>query len=194
MTSPARIPTAICNERKFSPSKFRRADTGVGLLAVDFVAGMSRETGRIPDAATQSCGYQIVDLLGIALECGSEKLPIANSAARSALYQRCASFIRNEMANPDLDPQTTAEANGISTRYLHKIFQEAGQSFGEFLRSARLERCRRNLCDPGSSALPIGEIAYRAGFRSQSHFSKLFKKRFALSPADARAAACFAQE
>jgi AraC family transcriptional regulator, positive regulator of tynA and feaB len=165
------------------------AGAGVGRLTADFLKCVSREADHLPEAAAFSYGSQVIDLVGIMLECGSEKLPIAHSAVKSALYRRCSSFIRSQIANADLDPQTAADANGISARYLHRIFQEAGQTFGEFLRVERLQRCRRDLIDPAKSPATIGEIAYRAGFRTQSHFSKLFKKQFGVSPADMRRAA-----
>ena len=188
-----KIPAATLGSRIGKVGRFigqpYSASAGVGRLTADFLKCVSREADHLPEAAAFSYGTQVIDLVGIMLECGSEKLPIAHSAVKSALYQRCSSFIRSQIANADLDPQTAADANGISARYLHRIVQEAGQTFGEFLRGERLQRCRRDLIDPAKSPATIGEIAYRAGFRTQSHFSKLFKKQFGVSPADMRRAA-----
>ncbi len=185
-----KIPNTVLTSRVGKVGRFLgmaySAGGGVGRLAADFLIGTAREVARIPETAAHSCGLQIADLIGIALECGSEKLPIAHSAIKSALYRRCLSFVRTQIANPDLDPELTARANGISTRYLHRIFQESGQSFGDFLRMERLRQCHRDLSDPSKSAVPIGEIAYRAGFRSQSHFVRAFKKTFAALPSEVR--------
>jgi AraC family transcriptional activator of tynA and feaB len=168
--------------------------TGVGRLAVEFAAGLSRESRQIHQQAAVGCGYQVIELIGIALETGDERLPISDSVVKSALFRRCAAFIRSEIANPELDPELVADANGISVRYLHRIFQDAGQTVGEFLRQQRLERCHRDLSDPSKSAASIGEIALRAGFRNRSHFAKLFKDRFGISAADIRRAAGFVRD
>jgi AraC family transcriptional regulator len=50
---------------------------------------------------------------------------------------------------------------------------------GEFRRAAKIERAARMLGDPRKG---LAEIAVAAGFVDQSHFSRLFKARFGMSP------------
>src|SRR5207248_4137680 len=70
----------------------------------------------------------------------------------------------------------------ISTRYLHRVFETAGLSVCDFIRSARLDRCRRDLIDPAFAEEPISVIASRWGLPSAPHFSRLFRKAYGCSP------------
>jgi AraC-like DNA-binding protein len=165
------------------------ARTGIGRLTAEFLGGIAREANVLPHDAKAAFGHQVVDLVGLMLDCNGDRLPIAHSATKSALYRRCLALIRSRLGDPDLDPLSAAAAVGISPRYLHRVFQEAGKSFGGVLQDERLERSRRDLCDPGKMTLSIGEVASRAGFRSQSHFFDLFRKKFGASPGALRRAA-----
>lgn len=62
--------------------------------------------------------------------------------------------------DPDLPPVSVAARFGISPRYLHKLFEETGTSFSQWLQARRLERCRRELADPAFQSHGIAEIAY----------------------------------
>lgn len=52
-----------------------------------------------------------------------------------------------------------AEAEGISPRYVQKLFENAGETFGHYLRLRRLERCRAELSDPKYDHLSITKSA-----------------------------------
>jgi AraC-like DNA-binding protein len=51
---------------------------------------------------------------------------------------------------------------------------------------ARLQACRKALSDPRCVSFSVSEIAYAWGFNDLSHFSKAFRKRFGVSPAQYR--------
>jgi AraC-like DNA-binding protein len=70
----------------------------------------------------------------------------------------------------------------VSLRYLHAVFRSFGTSIGETILDRRLALCHSRLvADPH---LRIGEVAYRAGFKSHAHFSTTFKARYGASPRD----------
>jgi AraC-like DNA-binding protein len=52
-------------------------------------------------------------------------------------------------------------------------------SVQEFIFAIRLKRAAQLLRESGMS---VTEIAYNVGFKDPSHFSKLFKKQFGVSP------------
>ena len=60
-----------------------------------------------------------------------------------------------------------------------------GQSFSKVLLNSRLE-CGLNLLQTTSRS--ISEIAYESGFKTPSHFSDVFKKRFGIPPKNIRSA------
>lgn len=89
-------------------------------------------------------------------------------------------FINDNLANPDITPQTTAAALGISSRYLHKMFAENGTTFMSYLTSRRLANIRVDLMV--NRRLPISAVAYRWGFKELSTFSRAFKAHYGCTP------------
>jgi AraC-like DNA-binding protein len=43
------------------------------------------------------------------------------------------------------------------------------------------------LSDPRAGSLPVAEIAFRAGFLDAGYFTRLFRKRFGITPREWRA-------
>ena len=64
----------------------------------------------------------------------------------------------------------------------------------DFIRSARLDRCRRDLLDPAFADQPISAIASRWGLPSAPHFSRLFRQAYGCSPREFRRDAAVAAE
>ncbi len=98
------------------------------------------------------------------------------------IYQK----IETLLGAPNLTPQRIAEEQGVSLRYLQKLFALSGQTFSAYVRSRRLERCRADLVSPLYADLSITEICYRWGFNASSHFSRAFRDAFGQSPREYR--------
>jgi AraC-like DNA-binding protein len=58
-----------------------------------------------------------------------------------------------------------------------------------WIRSRRLDRCRRELVDPLAAHRPVGEVAARWGFPDAAHFSRAFRAEFGEPPSVVRARA-----
>lgn len=94
--------------------------------------------------------------------------------------------LRRHLADPDLSPKILAERLRVSVRTIHKRFEDADTTFGQWVLDNRLLACRRALDDPRHAAFTISQIAFGWGFNDLSHFSKAFKARFGVSPAQYR--------
>ena len=110
---------------------------------------------------------------------------------RSAYYdafftEALLAYCRQHLHDAELSPQRAADHLGISLRTLHSRFRQIGQSFSRWVLEHRLEACRAALRDENQRALHISEIAYRWGFNDLSHFNKVFRARFDMSPRDWR--------
>jgi len=91
---------------------------------------------------------------------------------------------RAQARRSDLTPARVAEAEGISERYLQKLFEGSGSSFTHYVRERRLQRASAELSSPAEAHHSISEIAYRNGFNDSAHFSRAFRHRFGLSRAN----------
>ena len=73
-----------------------------------------------------------------------------------------------------------ARAVGVSPSQLAHGFRERlGTTPGEYLRRLRVEWAAARLLDRDSS---IAEIALRAGFYDQSHFTRVFRRQYGITP------------
>jgi len=98
------------------------------------------------------------------------------------IFQR----IEARLGSADLDPKRIAQEQGVSVRYLQKLFSMSGNTFSGYVRSRRLARCRADLISPLYADLSITEICYRWGFNASSHFSRAFREEFGQSPREYR--------
>lgn len=108
--------------------------------------------------------------------------------ARTAHLHRICQSIETLLSDPDLSPARVAEEHGVSLRYMQKLFTAEGNSFSNYVRSRRLERCRADLISPQHAQLSISEICFRWGFNSSAHFSRAFREQYGTSPREYRSA------
>jgi acetamidase/formamidase/AraC-like DNA-binding protein len=108
------------------------------------------------------------------------------TAAQAAILHRLCQTIERKLDDPDLTPARVAETEGISERYLQKLFEGSGSSFTHYLRERRLQRTSAELSNPAEIHHSISEIAYRNGFNDSAHFSRAFRHRFGHSPREFR--------
>jgi AraC family transcriptional regulator, positive regulator of tynA and feaB len=82
-----------------------------------------------------------------------------------------------------------AAALAMSARYVSDIFGANEQSVSHYIWERRLQKCHAALADPFQRGRSISSIAFGWGFNDTSHFSRLFKSRYGVSPRDYRARA-----
>lgn len=124
----------------------------------------------------------IVDLLVTALESDGKAPAVESNLTKSAYLQRALSFIDAHLNSTDISPELIARQLGIKKRYLYDVFNSHEQSLGTVIREKRLERCHQALADKKMANLSVTEIAYNWGFTSYTHFSRVFKEKYHISP------------
>lgn len=127
---------------------------------------------------------QLGSLLGLAT--GFHE-PEERTRHRGQLARQILRRIESDYADPDLSPERVAEDCGISKRYLQTLLAGSGTSFVQELNATRLDRASDLLGDPRARTLAIADIAYRSGFLDPGYFTRLFRKRFGITPRDWRA-------
>jgi AraC-like DNA-binding protein len=157
-------------------------DTPTGALLAGTLATLARERGRFAAEEGAAVGRHALDLVATTLEATPEAGGAVFSRGSAALLARINVYLRDNLADPELDPARLAAAHGISVRHVHRLFHESGDTVAAAIRRARLDRCRADLADPRQRARAITEIALRWGFNDSAHFSRAFKARFGLPP------------
>jgi AraC-like DNA-binding protein len=158
--------------------------TGLGALLSPVLAGLEPDLGAGTDAGTH-LSDAVVDLIAACFSSGDERGPMPSR--RGQLIGHIRAYVEANLSSPDLDVASIAAAHHISISYLQKLFASESMSVAAFIRERRLDRCRRDLADPGNAHRSAASIAARWGFHDASHFSRLFRSTYGMTPGDCRA-------
>ncbi len=97
------------------------------------------------------------------------------------------SYIEANLGDPDLDPDRDRPCELHLDRATCTSCSRAKRtSVCQWIRTARLEHCRRDLLDPALGHLTILAIASRWGLPGPQHFSRLFRAAYGCSPSEYR--------
>lgn len=162
---------------------------GTGRIASDLLHAILREGVSLTQAEATHLAEHVSDIVALSLLAGDGGGASSESASRRALYHRMTQHVASRLGEPDLSPQDVAVGTGVSVRYLHRVFQDTGQSFSEYLRTQRLARSLEQLRNPLLRHRPVTGIAYDNGFTSATHFTTAFRRRYGTTPTEARRAA-----
>jgi AraC-like DNA-binding protein len=160
---------------------------GLGGMVVPYLTQLAGNLDQLAGTTGARLAHSALDLVTTVFtrELGLDEV---SADPHRALVQRIRSYIDRNLASTDLGPATIASAHFISTRHLHGLFQEQGVTVSTWIRTRRLEQCRRDLLDPMLADRPVAAIAARWGFVDAAHFSRAFKTAFGISPSEYRAA------
>ena len=157
--------------------------TGLGAMLSPVLAGLEPEveTGATAGAHLSDA---VIDLIA-ACFAGDEHVA-SPSARRDQLMTGIFAHIEANLSDPRLDVSSIAAAHHISASYLQKLFASESISVAAFIRARRLERCRRDLASPSHAPRSAASIAAQWGFPDPSHFSRLFRNTFGMTPGECR--------
>lgn len=167
-----------------SPFLAELADTAVSAISADPPVGEMLTRNAVNLLATLAA-----EQLGRARAGGAPGVgggPADGPVGRTPLMARVLGFIDEHLADADLSPEVIAGAHHISVRYLHRLFQDEGTSVGRWVQRRRLEECRRDLVLGIRNRRTIASVAGRWGFLSATHFSRVFRAAYGMSPSEWR--------
>ncbi|MEV7141843.1 helix-turn-helix domain-containing protein [Streptomyces tauricus] len=110
----------------------------------------------------------------------------ARAPMEATLSLRITQYIRAHLTDPDLSAARIAAAHGISVRHLYAVLSRSGISLGDWIRARRLAECKRDLAGPNGRLRTIAAIGRSWGFLDATHFSKVFRQAYGMSPRDWR--------
>ncbi|TDD66749.1 helix-turn-helix domain-containing protein [Actinomadura rubrisoli] len=159
-----------------------------GRLVTSLLSAIAEDGGTADEPYAHHLGGAIVELVtGAASEwLGTAPAPSPDAAE---MLRAIVDWIEARLHDPALSPAAIAEAHHISVRQLYRVFQPKGTTVARYVRSRRLEHCRRELRDPFLATQRIGAIAGRWGLPDAAAFSRAFRAAYGVTPSAYRAAA-----
>ncbi|MFC4008865.1 helix-turn-helix domain-containing protein [Nonomuraea purpurea] len=164
------------------------AADGVGAVLYGFLRDLAEARRALSPSDGLRLGMVLIDLVSAFFSATVETDPMPlPGAGRQALTVSIQTFVLQNLDDPELTPHSIAAAHHISVSYLHRLFQDRGETVSAWIRNHRLRRARRDLADPALATVPIHVIASRWGFSHSSAFSRAFRIAYGVSPRDFRA-------
>lgn len=179
------LPTALAKAALLRITANRQvSQTPAARVFAATVVEFAAQAPRLGPAAGREMGEHMAGLLWTVLR-GTAR---SDTRQPDSLHARILDYIEVHLGD-DLSPETLAAAHHVSVRHLHKLFQHRGETVGGYVRRRRLDRIRRTLADPDLAHRPMSSVAAQWGIAEASHFSKLFRAEFGVSPREFRATA-----
>lgn len=149
--------------------------------------GAGYETAdQLSPSAAALFSQHLLDLLCEAFAGVQPDQPAPSKAWRAALFVRACRLIALDYGRPDLRPDLIADQLGISTRMLHRIFAEHGESVMQHVLRERIGRAAKLLACTQARDRTITEIAFACGFNDLTHFGRVFDEQMNMTPSEWR--------
>ena len=171
------IETVFSNEQSKSESagiQIVQASTGQSFQILNTIQTTLNDT-EIPEPIRQ---HRLLEPLiwlkynGISLSPHEEEKPLS----------KVRRLIQTNLSHPWRSNEVAGHF-AISEATMRRWLAKSGQGFSKILQNTRLEH---GLSLLQSTDIPIAEIALNCGFKTPSHFSDSFKKRFGIKPSEIR--------
>ena len=170
------------NEDSAAPVALRRA-YGIGGAQMQHIVGaLTNEAGdgtpsglAFVDTLTTALGLQLVQQAGT-----SRSAPPRIRGGLAPAVRRRVLELMDAQPDAHLTIDALARVAGLSPAHFARAFKESiGRAPHQHLLTLRLERARRMLEAPDAA---LSDVALRAGFADQAHFTRFFKRHYGLTP------------
>jgi len=122
---------------------------------------------------------RLLEIFGRHLSILSNQIAVESASSEPAAVTRARQFIAQNQDDA-ICLATVAKSVNTSTFYFCKLFKKStGLTFTDYLARVRIEKAKALLLKPD---LRVSEIAYEVGFRSLTHFNRVFRKLTGDSP------------
>lgn len=163
-------------------------DPALRLLIKYLDAVLAADELNHPEVA-RSASAHILDLVALALGARTDQAEAALGGAKAARLKALKADVMSMLGNSELSSELIASRHGISSRYVRKLFEQAGTSFTSFVLGERLARVRRMLRESRHAHLTIAQLAHACGFNDISYFNRAFRRHFGVTPTEVRESA-----
>jgi AraC-like DNA-binding protein len=141
---------------------------------------------RFDGPGAEALGQPSIDLLRAVITTHLDAVHLAKESLRSTLLLRILEYARAHLTDPGLNAAQIAAAHHMSVRRLYRVMAEGGISLADWIRTYRLEECRKEFRRPAARLTTIEAIARRWGFTDMSNFGRIFRTAYGMSPREWR--------
>ncbi len=114
------------------------------------------------------------------LECIEDIYPYLNASQVNPVIRDAVTYILENINKP-ITLESLAERVQLSPSYFSTLFRkERGQTFSDFLISARMEKAKTLLRE--NALLTIFQISEQVGYDDSNYFSRIFKQKVGIPP------------
>ena len=159
---------------------------GLVQITIDLLKSLVVQAASLTETEQRTVAEVTLDLIAAVVHSETGFGQSEQGSSQVARMSRILSYLEEHFADHDLTPAKVAEANAVSTRHLHNLFQHSGITVTKWIWERRLKAAREDLLNPALADRSITEIAYQRGFNDSAHFSRTFKARFQITPSRLR--------
>jgi AraC-like DNA-binding protein len=106
-------------------------------------------------------------------------------SVRARRVTQACQYIEAQLGNPELTVESIAKGLGVCTRYIRFLFKDTEKP-SQYILRRRLEESANQLTNILNQNVSIAAIAFRCGFNSAAHFSRVFHGHYGTTPRDYR--------
>ncbi|UXU76431.1 MULTISPECIES: helix-turn-helix domain-containing protein [unclassified Paracoccus (in: a-proteobacteria)] len=182
MTS-VHLPRALCLEGRGALPLIGHRLAASHPLAVSLAALISEGP---EDEGLRIAGDYVFDFVAMVFRPQNRPGGAAAFRDRDGRFRLACDTIETHLSDPDFSIERLAALVNMSRRQLQRDFSDHGTTFTHFL----AERRSRLIADHLRRAAALGrrpviaELAFRAGFSDLSHFNRVFRHHYGMTPCD----------
>jgi len=169
-------------------------NTGLVPAIANLLKSLAVQVNNMSETDQYTLTNTLLELTWASIRAASTQPKNHQHDSQLKLLHRILDYMEQHYADCELTPKSVALANGISMRYLHRLFQQSGMAVSKWIWERRLKATREDIIDPNKVSMRISEIAFFHGFNDPAHFSRSFRERFNISPSKLRIKLCKEKE
>ncbi|HDZ08629.1 AraC family transcriptional regulator [Pseudohongiella sp.] len=153
-------------------------------LLVNHIITLADVAERLGDDDAQQLVTPTLQLLAGSLNGAPDSVPEGTQAVHNSLFLQARRYIASRLYG-HISLDALCAHLKCSPATLSRVFQPH-HGVRSYIQEQRLRSAARRLASQRDAHLRIVDIACESGFTSDAHFSRAFRRRFGLTPSDAR--------
>ena len=145
------------------------ATRGMGALCLRLFESVAEQLQHLDSAELPALEATLSELLVASLSQPQSSSSDDTTDVQLAHLRRVCRAIDARLEDPELNIEQIAEQEGLSARYVQKLFKNSGTTFSEYLKGRRIQHCCLDLANPALAQFSIAQLCYRWGFNDAAN-------------------------